>query len=185
MAKPIPCPLCGQTERVEKVSMIYLTGISLSNRSPAARSLMAEITSNSKLDQMPTATLRALGRKLAPPASPRRAPMRPIHPDLVVLAFGLIAPVFLYGILTSQASMLPLALAILAVFLGFYLWKRRQMIDRFELQQATQNAAEERIKRGIERWIKLYYCAQDDGIFEPGKDQLVPTDQMLNYLLNE
>jgi hypothetical protein len=111
--------------------------------------------------------------------------MRPIHPDMVVIALSLIAPVFLYGILTSQRSMFLPVLAVLAVFYGFYFWKRKTMIARFEAQQALRQAADQRVKRGIERWMKLYYCARDDGVFEPGSNELVPADQIAGYLNRE
>jgi len=111
--------------------------------------------------------------------------MRPIHPDMVVAALSLIAPVFLYGILTSQRSMFLPVLAILAVFYGFYFWKRKMMISRFEVQQASRLAADERVKHGIERWMKLYYCARDDGVFEPGSDELVPADLLAGYLYRD
>ncbi len=59
------------------------------------------------------------------------------------------------------------------------------MIARFEGQQASRLAADERIKRGIERWMKLYYCARDDGVFMPGGDKLIPADLMAGYLYQE
>ncbi len=59
------------------------------------------------------------------------------------------------------------------------------MIARFEGQQASRQAAEERIKRGIDRWMKLYYCARDDGVFMPGSDELIPADLMIGYLYRE
>ncbi len=31
--------------------------------------------------------------------------------------------------------------------------------------------------------MKLYYCDRDEGIFLPGKVELVPPEQMLDYLM--
>ncbi len=111
--------------------------------------------------------------------------LKRIHPDTVVLTFSLVAPIFLYGIFTSQRLMLLPVLIILAGFYGLYFWKRKTMVARFELQQLTRQAANERVKRGLDRWMKLYHCSRDDVVFEPGKNQFVPTDQMTGYLLKE
>jgi hypothetical protein len=100
----------------------------------------------------------------------------------VVLVFSLVAPIFLYGTFTSQPGALPLELLVLAAFYGFYFWKRKTMIAKFSAQQLAQQAREARIRGGIERWMNLYYCARDDGVFEPGSDSLVPADQMAGYL---
>ena len=183
MVNSIVCPLCKQADRVEKVSTIYMTGIGIDRLPPTAGSQPERRASNLELKGIPASSLKALSRKLAPPSSRARVPTRPLHPDLVVLVFSLIAPVFLYGILTSQPGVLLPALAILAGFYGLYFLKRKQLIAKFERQQTARNAADERVKRGIERWMKLYYCIRDDGVFERGSGELVPVDQMAGYLL--
>jgi hypothetical protein len=179
MPKKINCPVCGQSDQVEKASTLYLIGIGLDKTRPQ------EQASDPGPKRKPTPSQRALSRRLAPPASGKQATMRPIHPDMVVAALSLIAPVFLYGILTSQRSMFLPVLAILAAFYGFYFWKRKTMIARYEAQQASRQAADQRIKRGIERWMRLYYCARDDGVFEPGSQELVPADLIAGYLYRE
>ena len=179
MVKKVNCPVCGQSDQVEKASTLYLIGIGLNQ----ARSM--DQASNQEPKRKPTASQQALSRRLAPPASGKQMTTRPIHPDMVVIALSLIAPVFLYGILTTQRSMFLPVLAILAVFYGFYFWKRKMMISRFEVQQASRLAADERVKHGIERWMKLYYCARDDGVFVPGSDELVPADLLAGYLYRD
>ncbi len=179
MAKKVNCPVCGQSDQVEKASTLYFIGIGLDQ----ARS--QDQTSNQDSKRKPTASQRALSRRLAPPASGKQTTMRPIHPDMVVVAFSLVAPIFLFGILRNQPAMLLPVLVILATFYGFYFWKRKTMVARFEGQQASRQAADERVKRGVERWMKLYYCARDDGVFEPGDDELVPADLITGYLYRE
>ena len=126
--------------------------------------------------------LSVLSRKLAPPTSGKQTPIRPIHPDSVVLAFSLVAPIFIYGIFTSQAGMLLPVVALLAGFYALYFWQRRKLIARFKNEQAKQKTVEDRVKRMIAQWMKLYYCAQDDGVFEPGDGKLIPLEQMMGYL---
>jgi len=179
MVKKLNCPVCGQSDQVEKASTLYLVGIGLDQGQPQ------EQDSNPVQKRKPSPNQRALSRRLAPPASGKQVTTRPIHPDMVVAALSLIAPVFLYGILTSQRNMFLPVLAILAAFYGLYFWKRKTLISRFEAQQAARQAADARVKRSIERWMKLYYCARDDGVFEPGSHELVPADHIAGYLYRE
>lgn len=178
--KTVPnCPVCQRTDQVQKVSTIYLAGIERKQPSDQA-SLRSAIGWD-----IPPASLKALSHRLAPPSSNKQAPIRPIHPDLAVLAFSLAAPIFLYGILTSQAVLFFPVLVILAGFYGVYLWQRKKMIARFESRRLAQQKEVDKVKRGIENWMQLFYCARDDGVFESDQDALVPADQMLSYLKNK
>ena len=73
----------------------------------------------------------------------------------------------------------------LVLFYGAYFWQRKHLLVRFEKEKASRKAAEERIKHGIERWMRLYYCAEDELVFEPGKAETIPLDQMMGSLLQE
>lgn len=177
----VECPSCGQADHVEKVSTIYLTGIGLNRRVSGV-----EDSANRQeppliqpwLINLPPEALRVLSRRLAPPSSGKEPPFRPLHPDMVVLTFSLVAPIFLYGILSSQSGMLPLALAILIGFYVFYFWQRRAMIARYESQKKARQAVHQRVRLGIERWMTLYYCARDDIVFEPQANLSLPADQI-------
>lgn len=179
MTKEILCPVCHQSDQVDKVSTIYMTGLARRKLSGTAES--GEL--QTKFSSFPG--LVPLSRKLAPPSSGTQVPTRPIHPDMVVVAFSLITPIFLYGIFNSQRVLLLPAVGVLLVFYGLYFWQRKKLIDRFEKEQAARQAAAGRIQRGIERWMRLYYCAREDGVFEPGSRQLTPVDQMMGYLFHE
>ncbi len=188
MSDPVRCPVCDQADQVEKVSTIYLLGIEAkraSTRADAQSQGSAASTGGLALNKLTAAELRALSQRLAPPASGKELPTRLIHPNLVVMVFSLGAPVFLYGILTSQPAMLLPALIILALFYAVYFWKRKTIIARFESRLAAQQAASQRIQHAIQRWMRLYYCAREDGVFKPGEDQIIPADQMPAYLFEE
>jgi hypothetical protein len=159
-ADRVPCPACGQSDQVAKVSAIYLDGIKDKN-------------------------LYSLSRKLAPPSSGKAAPTRPVHPDVVVIVFSCIVPFFLYGILGQQSGFFIPAIFLLAGFYGFYFWKRKAIIARFKQQEATRQMEQDRTKRGIETWMKLYYCARDEGVFLEGKGELIPLERMREYLLRD
>lgn len=186
MSESLNCPICGQADQVEKVSTIYILGIGVGrsarmNTSPGEQP--APFPYRLELEQMPSAELRALSQRLAPPASGKQAVMRPIHPDMVALGLSLIAPVFLYGILTNQPYLFTPVLGVLALFYALYFWKRKPILARFEQQQAARRAEQEGVRAGIERWMKLYYCARDEGVFEPGSPAFTPSEQMAGVLL--
>ena len=176
MNKAISCPQCGQTSRVEKVSTIYLVGIGL--KSQATNSDTSRPPEKFKLVDLPEPELRNLARRLKPPASTRRLNSRPLHPDLIVITFSLVIPVFLFGIYNSQIATLAPVLVFLALMYGVYLWKRKAIILRFETRQSAQHAADERVRQGIEGWMKLYYCADDDIVFAPGSVEFLPSEQI-------
>ncbi len=178
MSNPPQCPQCNQTDQVEKASTIYLVGINRKPLDPQDSNRIA-----AWLTDLPHAQLHALSKRLSPPSSGKQAPVRPIHPDMVVIVFSLVAPIFLYGILSSQPGATVPVLAVLAVFYGLYFWQRRRILTRFEGQLAIRRAADERIRKGIQRWMKLYYCARDNGLFEPGSNQITPADQINGLLL--
>lgn len=179
------CPICGKTDDVTKVSTLYLTGIGLRKVQGYEAGLAGQTQTSPNVAARASLSARAQSRRFAPPSSGRQMPTRPIHPDLVIIAFSAVSPFFLYGILTSQTALLLPVLILLAVFYVFYFWQRKKIIAKFQKEQAARQAAIDRIQRGINRWMKLYYCAREDGVFEPGSNQVVPLDQMPGYLLRE
>jgi hypothetical protein len=187
MPNLITCPICNQSDQVEKVSTLYLVGIELKRRPGSAR--LDDKTSQAaallRARQMAQPGVEPLPRKLAPPSSGKQTTIRPIHPDLAVLAFSLIAPVFLYGILTSQPGAVLPVLVGLAFSYGLYFWQRRRLIGRFESEQARQKQNARRTTRAIERWMRLYYCAREELVFEPGDSGGVPVDQMMGLIFQE
>ncbi len=101
----------------------------------------------------------------------------------MVVTFSLIIPLFLYRIYQNQASLLPAVLAVLALLYVLYIWQRKKIIARFERQVQANKASEERIRMGIERWMRLYYCRRDDIVFEPGLSASAPADEMMAWLM--
>jgi hypothetical protein len=188
MPQTIRCPVCNQSDLVEKVSTLYITGIGLNRSSrqvnPQPATQMAD-TPGDPIIGLSASELRLLSRRLKPPFSVKKVPFRSLHPDLVVLTFSLILPVFVYGIYTSQRSMLLPALIILAAFYATYFWRRKALIAKYESQLEASKAANRRVEQGISRWMKLYYCAREDVVFQPGTGKYVPTDQMPGLLSSQ
>ncbi len=132
---------------------------------------------------LPPEKIRSLSRQLAPPSSGKSTVVRPVHPDTVLIIFSCILPVFLVGILKQQPVMFIPALLVLAVLYALYFFLRKSIVARFERDQQYQKDQHIRIEKAIKDWMKLYYCDRDGGIFMPGKDELVPPDQMIRYLM--
>jgi hypothetical protein len=178
MAVRVNCPGCGEAAQVEKVSTVYLLGIGLKRKMAENPGRTAPAAVNHFYLEMPAEKLREVSRKLAPPSSGKSGFTRLVHPDVFVLTFSLILPFFVVGIYASQRGVLLPMLAVLAVFAGWYLWKRKSMIIRYERQQNERKAAETRAKNGIENWLRLYYCAQCDGVFELDAEEVVQPSEI-------
>jgi len=180
--RPKACPVCGLSDQTDKASSLYVMGIAGNKLSPVEGEPQ---TAPLNMTGIPPQELRALGKRLKPPASPKKAPTRPLHPDLVVITFSLIVPLFLYRIYQNQASLLPAVLAVLALLYVLYIWQRKKIIARFERQVQANKASEERIRMGIERWMRLYYCRRDDIVFEPGLITSALADEMMAFLMGD
>lgn len=171
---------------MDKVSKIYLSVLERKYASRSSKTPQPLESANGELridSQLDSQGLLSLAKKLTPPSSGKGAPFRPIHPDLVILVFSLITPLFLFRIYTTQVGMLPWILLLLAGFIGFYYVKRKSLITKFEAQRLAQKTAEDRIQKGIKRWMQLYYCARDDIVFNPLEAESIPVDMINGYLL--
>ncbi len=182
MENEIACPLCGESESVEKVSVLYLTGLNARRSAGSAHFEPGTSDDPAQRSSSVISNSASLNRKLAPPASGKQVLMRSIHPDMIVLVFSVIAPFFLLSIYRSQAgSLIPILVLVVGLY-ALYFWQRKKIIRQFESQQSQRQAEEQRIHRAIARWMKLYYCAKDEVVFEPGVDQITPVDQMMGFL---
>lgn len=183
--KTITCPQCGQSDQVEKVSTVYMEGIGSGRLGRLALSGNLSTTDlPGRVTAIPTQELALLSRKLAPPSSGKREVTRLIHPDLVVLVFSAILPVFLAGIASTQGA---LFIPVLLFILGFYViyfWRRKALIARFESQKKDRQSAVRRAERAIGRWMNTYYCARDEVVFEAGKPFTMPVDEMNEMLFS-
>jgi hypothetical protein len=187
------CPECGQTDLVEKASTLYLAGTEMKYRRskknpgevqpPEPSGENAPIQLSPGFRDLSAAELQALARRLAPPATKKEAPVRPINPDWAVAAVSMIVPLFLYQIITTQVGMLPVVLLALAAFYGFYFWQRKNILARFDARQEKERSKVEQVKQSIQRWMSLYYCGRDDCVFDPSRKVSAPADQLNGILM--
>src|SRR5512139_235338 len=93
------CPQCGENDRVEKVSTLYLEGLRVGNKAN-------DPLGQKSLTGLSKAEISELRHLLAPPSSGKSQVTRPIHPDLILLVFTGVLPVFLVGIMNNQRVLL-------------------------------------------------------------------------------
>jgi len=73
----IICPVCGQSDQIEKVSTIYLEGIRVNRLRFSKNSEGVSLPpSRQRLLKIPAQDLYSLSRKLAPPSSKKTMPTR-------------------------------------------------------------------------------------------------------------
>ena len=175
------CPICGRADTVARISAIYISGIELKypqrvskESEPAYKILQSHLPWRGLSKQ----DLIELSRRFSPPASKRKSTTRLIHPDWIVIALAIVSPIFLYGIYTNQtAFFIPVILLLLAC-LGLYIWKRRNLVNRYKVQLDEQRQSDQRVATAIERWMKLNYCLEDDIVFDPERCESIPPDRI-------
>ncbi len=183
-SRRIICPACRRSDQVDKVSAIYLEGLGAGRLPKSGASHLPKALPD-RMTHVPPEQVFLLSRRLTPPSTGRDRTIRPIHPDLAIIGFSLILPVFLFGIWNSQQNIFLPSLVVLAVFYVLYFLTRNKIISRFEKEQAARNAIEQRVRKGIEKWMDLYYCSRDEAIFDPRKNAMIPIDELQRYLLSE
>ncbi len=183
----VVCPVCGESDRVFKVSRIYIDALAAFNKSPED-SVLPELTGKAVDDPgvnlLKIQAVRTFVNNFSPPSGGRQV-ARQIHPDLIMAVLALLAVFFMIQIYESQPSFFLIALAVLvAVYVGYY-FLRRGIIARFNQQKDKEQNEKRRLERAIERWMKLYFCARDEGVFDPEQNRLIPLEQMDLYLMQE
>lgn len=159
-AAPV-CPKCGQNDQVEKVSTVYLQGIGVKNTSTG----FPEEPTSSQLSKHEISKLRKL---LAPPTSGKKELTRPIHPDLMVLVFTGLLPIFMVGIAGNQRGMLLPVLGIVVIFYLVYFWMRKRLIVRYQQQKQLLVEEKSQVEKAVGRWMKTFICMRDDVLFREG-----------------
>jgi hypothetical protein len=163
--KEIPiCPKCDSREWVQKVSTVYLEG---PDPVPGEDRQVA---------RMSKAEASELHQLLAPPSGKSQV-TRPIHPDLMLLVFSGILPLFLVGIFNKQRPLLLPVLVVVALSYVVYFWQRSRLIARYSNLKKSQVEDVHQTERAIGRWMKMYYCAQDHVVFMDGSAEFVVAEQ--------
>ena len=152
VAERLACPQCGQVDRVQKVSAAYRGGQTV--LSPPVEPLLAATPGS--LESLFTGCgyvwLSLMGPGL-----------------LLVGLIGLSNPDNFLFVLTA------------IVGLGFTLLLVADLRRRPRAMR-QRVADRERWEKATNRWVQLYYCARDDGVFIPGETSFIPIDKMQAFL---
>jgi len=183
------CPKCNSSKQVYKVSEIYLSGLdSIKSNAPLKENAFDLVFGHpsQKLGRrfVDQTTKRTLVSKFAPPSSSKQRITRSLSPDFIMVATLLLSVFMLYQIYLQQREVfLPALLIIIGVSI-LYLFTRKKIIAKFIQKQKAEGRETDQVKEAIERWMKLYYCADDYSVFDQKHRVSVPLQEMNSYLIS-
>jgi hypothetical protein len=179
------CPHCGQSDQVIKVNQIYIE--SISNQAVTDATTLPRVLNwpSSK----PASSPRSLGERqflnLFYPPSSKPTLIRSVHPDGVVVIFSLFALFLFYQIYTTQPEFIFLALGAFLAFLVFYLVSRKRIVARYQKTINEEAGQQKNIEAAVGKWMRMYYCIRDASAFDPTRKQMIPIEELKNYLLEK
>jgi len=150
------CPICGEIDMVQKVSAAV-----------------------------------HIYKQLEPPAKPS---WREFYGDLVAeiismpIFYGILCLIFGWEKMTHEFifwSFICLFFFIATIFMCVYAW----LYDKpFSGRQITKMRQEKELRswnEAMKVWNELYYCARDDGVFNPHDIIFIPTKKLQSHLYNK
>ena len=183
-AEQLNCPKCGQVDMVQKVSAIYSGGITTSSLSGssvggAVPIGKGQISVGGGYTTLKGGSQSLLSQRLTQPQMPSAEGMsgNAIGCGTILFCSGIIilGVIFFVGGIMSWI-ILPLVL----IFAGS------------AILIVSYNAAKERIakansqmpqwEKAMAIWNALYFCARDDGVFDPNERVFIPIHQLMDYL---
>lgn len=177
-SKPL-CPECQSADPVVKLSQVYIAGITdQKSRSEEDVRLLERIFGKAPAP----AALRKDLLPFSPPSGGSKL-TRPSNPDIVMVALSAIMVVFLYNIYVSQTGLFPVVLALAAAIVIGFVFMRPRLWLRYQAEQENLRITQDSVKEYVERWMQVYYCADDDCVFDPKREGSVPLDQV-NFFLS-
>lgn len=182
---PVVCPICAASDKTFKVSTIYIEALEGFKKGSELK-ILAQIVDDQNLLSatgiLKTQTLRSVVSSFGPPSGGKQI-IRPVSPNLVMMAFSLIAIFFLIQIYTTQREMfIPILILVAIVYLGYAIFYK-QIYAKYTRQIQSNINIKTSYEAAIGKWMRLYYCARDDGVFDPVENQMVPLQSMETYLL--
>ncbi len=180
------CPHCGQADKVYKVSLLYLESTARLNQrqaenQPELDGLLTDLLPANSNATTQAHLLSRFLRSFTPPSGEKRITRR-IHPDTMVICFALFSLLVIYRIATTQPSQLPAILVLVCVSLMAYILARKSVLRRYQDRVRQEQEENARIESAIARWMRLYFCSRDQGVFDPQQNEFVPLEQMSDLL---
>jgi hypothetical protein len=184
--KSIECPVCGLADKTFKVSEIYIEALGGIKNGETGRVLPQIVNDQSQLvapGKIKAQAFRSVVSNFSPPSGGRQV-MRQVHPNYIIAGFTLIAIFFLIQIYTTQPELfLPILILVFVFYTGYGIF-RKSIYAKYNKQILENIAVRQTYEAAIGKWMHLYYCARDNGVFDPKEDRLIPLQAMDSYLLN-
>lgn len=182
---PVVCPVCALSDKTFKVSSIYIEALEGFKKEGELKIISQIVNDHNQLTTpgiLKTRSLRSVVTSFSPPSGGSQT-IRPVNPNLIVMAFTLIAIFFLTQIYTTQREMfIPILILVMVFYLG-YAFFRKRIYAKYTRQIQANIDIKATYGAAIGKWMRLYYCARDDGVFDPDENQMAPLQAMGAYLL--
>ena len=136
-----------------------------------------------KNELAPDNRLKGLQKLLMPPQPPgdKQGFGRVMHPDLQVIFFGIMILIVVIQLLRADPSAAPFAVGSILIAALVYVFVRPRAIRLYE-RNKKEAAAYRLFEQKMTRWLMLYCCIKDNGLFVKGDPQVVSFDQMQDLL---
>ncbi len=194
----ITCPICGENDRIQKVSAI------ITEQTSFVSGTERRWTSEDGWQNVPFHGIETseLARQLKPLREPIKASIvwYGIIPSdlfsswatvmliLSTLCYGTMAVgmlgIGILSLLRSEPQFLfgfPMSIALGGILLWFWIripGKKRKAEQKYKEEMAIWN-------RAMERWERLYYCYRDDRVFDEKNQSAFRPDSTYNYLTSD
>lgn len=175
-----PCPVCGNTSRVIRVSEIYFGALSHQTFQEIGDRIL-----NQDLDELKDQPLNyprsqtEVIQRFAPPLTPQQPFLLRLQPD--EFAF-LLAIVLGYAVYATWNSLGWTAVGLVAALALLYFLFRSKIFMEFQKKRAEQNQKRQEIEQEIEIWNRLMYCARDGLIYDPETQVQILPGKITDYL---
>ena len=178
----VVCPQCHQSDKTYKVSLLYLEGIERINHratanQPEISGLVEDLLPGENQPQVEKQVVARLVKTLAPPQGENKVTRR-VHPDSMVVFFGLFLLVILYQVTVNRSPQSPILAVIFTGGLLAYLLARKTIVQRYTSRIKQDQDENARIERAIGTWMRLYFCGRDQCVFNPDTQQSTSAEDM-------
>ena len=190
------CPRCGRLDAVRKVTSIVSEGVSTGQYQS-----VAPVQWQGKTYYLPVqrevVSSTVLAQRLMPPRIPEKW-----NPSILLFVVPFIGGVVFFWIakLVINGMLIPLvgidtAVKVVqstdpvvggCIALSVFLFGCALTFVLFMPYVNSQTKKGELLRsiaqRAMQKWMSLYYCSRDDGVFIPGQGRFVPIGQMQSFL---
>lgn len=179
------CPVCNNNDKSYKVSVLYMEGLDWQkehgvNHQGKLNNIMDEYLPEKADRSVKELFVSRLITLLSPPAGKKQY-FRAIHPDNMAGFFLIISLIILIRANQSQPKATPIIIALLAISLIVFVIVRRHLLESYNQKKIFAQHEVTIVEKSISKWMRMYYCARDQCIFDPLSGQYTTLDQLNGF----